>query len=398
VKIFLGTRVASLDLLRGLAALAVAIPHYVLLDEQYHPNIEAVSVLPVEIFFVLSGFVLAPQIVSCVRGGRVADVGIFLARRWMRTLPLYFIALVAVSLLSWPINLADFTRYSFYAQNLFTQSNFRDYYPVAWSLSVEEWFYVSVPLIIFICAKIFRRSSYAFSTIVVLVLVGVIIVARATFGNYEFWGADVRRVVVYRIDSIGYGFLLYILLFTHSKAEASVRALIGPLLVAIVCTMVAVGGVYAISKWKSPFSEHLFPFYAAAFGAATIFLFVRVDAIFGYSPPYAWCCLWLGRISYGIYLFHLLVGSLLQPNVKELSLGLQLACYVAVVGGLSVLVYRYVERPILAARPSYEQLRFPEHLNSRRQMPSASGGLSHVSRMHEEWNTRLLTPKSEDSG
>jgi peptidoglycan/LPS O-acetylase OafA/YrhL len=81
-------RIAALDLLRGIAALAVAVPHFIMLNAAVGWA-EIVSVLAVEVFFVLSGFVLGPQILRCLHSGQASDLGVFLARRWMRTIPPY---------------------------------------------------------------------------------------------------------------------------------------------------------------------------------------------------------------------------------------------------------------------------------------------------------------------
>jgi peptidoglycan/LPS O-acetylase OafA/YrhL len=104
-------RVAAFDLLRGIAALSVAIPHFILLNSKAGWA-ESVSVLAVEVFFVLSGFVLGPQILRCLRSGRAGDLGVFLARRWMRTIPPYLFALALISVIVGHVELADFTRYA----------------------------------------------------------------------------------------------------------------------------------------------------------------------------------------------------------------------------------------------------------------------------------------------
>ena len=62
-------RVASLDFLRGLAAFSVAIPHYLTLNVADSALADAIAITSVEVFFVLSGFVLAPQILTMIIGG-----------------------------------------------------------------------------------------------------------------------------------------------------------------------------------------------------------------------------------------------------------------------------------------------------------------------------------------
>lgn len=67
-------------------------------------------------FFVLSGFVLAPQLLMCFEQPR--HVSTFLQRRWMRTIPPYLLALVAMSLIAGQLGSDDFLRFAFYVQNL----------------------------------------------------------------------------------------------------------------------------------------------------------------------------------------------------------------------------------------------------------------------------------------
>jgi peptidoglycan/LPS O-acetylase OafA/YrhL len=105
-------RVAALDLLRGTAALSVAVPHFIMLNSAAGWA-ETVSVLAVEVFFVLSGFVLGPQILRCLHSGQAGDLGIFLARRWMRTIPPYLFALALISTIVGHVELADLARYRF---------------------------------------------------------------------------------------------------------------------------------------------------------------------------------------------------------------------------------------------------------------------------------------------
>jgi hypothetical protein len=90
---FIVSRVASLDLLRGLAAWTVAIPHFFVYHAVQLDFFEAISILGVEIFFVLSGYVLAPQILLCVTEAKLKYLWVFLVRRWMRTVPAYIVAL-----------------------------------------------------------------------------------------------------------------------------------------------------------------------------------------------------------------------------------------------------------------------------------------------------------------
>jgi peptidoglycan/LPS O-acetylase OafA/YrhL len=348
-------RVAALDLVRGLAAFSVAIPHYLILAAVAPETSEAVSVLGVEVFFVLSGFVLAPQILACVAGQRPGDLGVFLVRRWMRTIPPYFVALMAMSLVADALPSADFLRYVFYVQNLFAQHNASDYYPIAWSLSIEEWFYVTFPALLFFSARWRGSGGIRFCVVMACLFVMAVTAARLLFGNLGQWGEDVRRVVVFRVDSIAYGFLLYILLRRIDLGRLHRGAMIvGAALLFALAALVAFDDVMAIAGAANAAAKELFPFYAAAFGMSAIFLFYALGGAIEARLPLAAIASFMGRISYSVYLFHLLIAIAVHSVVGGTAILVQLAAYIPCVVAFSAVFFRYFEKPILAARPHYQ--------------------------------------------
>src|SRR6202035_4980195 len=136
---------------------------------------------------------------------------VFLVRRWMRTIPPYFVALVVIAALTGNLMTADFARYLFYVENLFSSANHVDFYPVAWSLAVEEWFYVLFAPALFLVARPLvrgdRHLEVAFAILVILVVAAL----RLSVSPHD-WDLNVRRVTLFRIDSIVWGFLLYLAL------------------------------------------------------------------------------------------------------------------------------------------------------------------------------------------
>ena len=347
-------RSASLDFLRGAAAFAVAIPHYLTANAPFQPFAEAFAIAGVEVFFVLSGFVLAPQIVDWVVGKPSRNLGVFLIRRWMRTIPPYVVALAVIAALSGNLMTADFVRYLFYVENLFSSANHVDFYPVAWSLAVEEWFYVLFAPALFLVARLLGRRDRRLEAIFAVLVILVVAALRLAFAPHD-WDLNVRRVTLFRIDSIVWGFLLYLALERRPPIgldDVSGQARLGVLLALLAVMIPAELGV-AISAVKGGASAQLaFPYVSAAFGMIAVGVLWHAEGLF-HNRIVRGASFYLGRVSYSVYLFHLIVIMALKPLIASTPLALQLAVYVLAILALSTVFFAGFERPILVARPYY---------------------------------------------
>ncbi|PWT86748.1 MAG: hypothetical protein C5B56_11940 [Proteobacteria bacterium] len=349
-------RVESLDLLRGLAAFAVMIPHFFM----YHvgdasPVAETFSVTAVEVFFVLSGFVLGPQIMLCAQRRNAATLRTFLVRRWMRTVPSFLVALLAMSVVYRAVGSSDFFRYMTYAQNLFAQYNERDYYPVAWSLSVEEWYYVVFPLFLLLyLALVDRRERWRDCLAATVLFIALISVVRIVHGDNADWGGRVRRVVAFRIDSIAYGFLLFLLLQRlRMEWDARARWLLLVLLASTTGLLVVVNT--AMQADDAHWLRQINPFVSAAFGMSMLTFFLSIDSMFR-KPWMKAGFTYLGRISYPTYLFHLVILFVLGRFLTTLGAPWSFFLYVGAVVAFTTLFFYGFEKVILASRPRYQKV------------------------------------------
>jgi peptidoglycan/LPS O-acetylase OafA/YrhL len=349
-------RIACLDLLRGIAAFAVATCHYALTRSPDDAVLEAIAVQAVEVFFVLSGFVLGPQIVHCVTSGSLRDLGIFLTRRWMRTVPPYAVALGAVSVLAAPVALSDFLLYLTYAQNLLAQATSIDYYPVAWSLSVEEWFYVLFPASLLAGATVAGTRSTRFMALAAVLFIVLVSALRLTWGDDGNWGEGVRRVVVFRLDSIAYGFLLFLALRSRAPTRPGVGGTVLRLGAAaslmVASAQAAFWVIQGIGRIDAAWLKAVFPFVVAGFALAWVFFFLSLEPITMAMPRFRRLADFLGRISYPVYLFHLpaliIVGT--APGLPSWG------AYGVYLGPLVVFTAAFhwlFEVPILALRPAF---------------------------------------------
>lgn len=330
-------RLAGPDALRGIAALGVAIAHYVYL-ETHSPYAEAASAAFVELFFPLSGFVLASQMLRCVEAPR--NLGVFYARRWIRTLPPYLIALTAAAALFHP-SAIDWLIHALFLQEVVPVQS--DFFSIAWSLAVEEWYYLLMPLLLIGGARLGLSPLKT-----TLALIALLIAAKVAV-VFAGHGADLRTSTFLRLDAIALGFAAFILLH---KPERSALAPFSIALLLLAPLWLAAQGVVG----GSDLARLAFVLLAMAAGALFVIAAARIKL--GNSAPaqaFAQVALWLGRVSYPVYLFHLIAYvGLYRAGVGLVGLP-GLAAYVATTLAGAALFHICIEKPLLAARPSYRR-------------------------------------------
>jgi peptidoglycan/LPS O-acetylase OafA/YrhL len=338
-------RIASLDAVRGAAAFSVAIPHFFMAQHCFVEVAEGISIVAVEVFFVLSGFVLAPQLIFCFHRPTYRNFGTFFVRRWVRTIPPFIFALVLISGLYGELFSGDFFNYLFFTRNLFSFSDANDYFFTAWSLAVEEWFYIIFPIVLWLK---FKNSPAWVGCIFVVSLLAVKILL-ALFHPEAV--AHVRRVAVLRLDAIAFGFLLYVAIGEQdTKFISSIK---GISIYCIVILGLAIGGLLVLIKVQpSLWKEIAFTYLAPLFGCSVIALaHAYRDGVFA-AKHFSWIALSAGKISYTIYLFHISFILVIEWNIHA-SMILQFCVYLITLVAFCVLFFRFVESPLLASRPRY---------------------------------------------
>lgn len=165
-------RNSSLDLLRAAAILMVLATH---LANSFAGGTEfakaaSVGGRGVDLFFVLSGFLLGTQLFREANTTGTVDVRRFWIRRWLRTLPAYYAVLLATFAQFWVQGKSELIdwRYAVFLQNYFEK---RPFLGVTWSLCVEEHFYLLIAPAILLAVK-FRWAIVPIG-LIVLTLIGL---------------------------------------------------------------------------------------------------------------------------------------------------------------------------------------------------------------------------------
>jgi peptidoglycan/LPS O-acetylase OafA/YrhL len=294
----LGRRNGGLDVVRALAILLVLASH--LTSYGFATTgvvgslVDLLGALGVEMFFSLSGFLIGGILIRLADDVRPSTARRFLVRRWMRTLPLYY----AVLLFScWMFRRVD-TPAFFFLQSVWPHES--TLVPQAWSLVLEELFYLLFPLVLLATRRWFGAGVGLVWRVAWLLIAaawlarGVSIVAGA--------GIDTHADPLPRLDCAAYGVLAACL-------HASLRRPPPGGLPAALGAAVGVTAVYALGGWfelprllttlEWPALDLVF----ALVVWAMFYALPRATGLFG----------WLSRISYSIYLVHMLILAFIMP-------------------------------------------------------------------------------------
>jgi peptidoglycan/LPS O-acetylase OafA/YrhL len=294
--------VPELDGLRGLAILGVLPVHF--MGDVFAKYVDTGS-LGVKLFFVLSGYLITSVLLGyrdCIHQGSTTGsraLLVFFGRRMLRLSPAYY-ACLAMELVINPGHRRYVLWYFAYLQNfLFAARHdvFATHLAHFWTLAIEEQFYALVAPILLLWVP--RRLTLAF----VIAFIGTGVLFRTIGLSLGFDPFSLNVMVPAQADVLGMGALLAVLRW-QSTADGPARSLsrIGfvvgiPLTVA--CQIIGRSG----GAWSSVV------FALENLGVGLLFVAV-VERASGDSSARGfrlleWAPLvFIGRISYGIYVYH----------------------------------------------------------------------------------------------
>jgi peptidoglycan/LPS O-acetylase OafA/YrhL len=307
--------VRPMEGVRGFAVFLVFLVHYVTLVKPWFASnaqllrltdaVHTVGNAGVDLFFVLSGFLIYGSLIS-----RQQPFARFLSRRVLRIYPAFIAVFAAYLLLSFvfpaeskiPTNLTGGVVYLI--QNVLLLPGLFPVEPmitVAWSLSYEMFYYLTIPVLV---------ASFGLRGRSVLWRVNLFVMMAAAFAIYcSVYGGHVRLIMFVS------GILLYEAI--NGRRCPIPRGSVGlsALVLGLVATLLPVNGASGIAIKA-----------VLLFGAFFLFSLACFDKPSAWLPRvFSWLPLrWLGNMSYSYYLVH---GLALKASFLALAIFLPVASY-----------------------------------------------------------------------
>lgn len=358
-------RIFGLDLLRVAAIFFVLYGHSYDFIKSYVPY-KFYSILltdGVTLFFVLSGFLIGSILIQLIQNEQLVihQCIRFFIYRWLRTIPAYFFVLSFLAIIFFIQHDAfpfEVSKYYFFIQNLYLPHP--PFFPEAWSLSVEEWFYLLIPLLFFSTAYIFklpkRRHIVLALISSVLILVTLYRVANTNnvgWTNINDWDNIFRKVVIYRLDAIMFGVLgAYFSFFNQSGWSANKNILfISGVSLALI--------THVLGYMEIPF---FIQYFLLTLHPISVLLMLPFLSLWHKSDSISSkIIVFISLISYSMYLVNysfvkIQVFSWAAP-IYESSLGYAVLSYILfwlLVILISILLHKFIELPFMRLRKRFD--------------------------------------------
>ncbi len=315
--------------------------------------------LGVDLFFVLSGFLITSLLIRDAEAGGVA-LSRFWGRRFRRLLPAVFVMIATVAVWSWLFGsaadldgvkqdgifgLVYLANWHFIGDAAgywasFEQPSMFDH---LWSLSIEEQFYVVWPIVVL---GVWHGAKRPQRTLLILAISGI---GASLLAMIVLDGGDDPTRAYMGTDTRAASLLVGVLAATAPCRALAQRIvmrlgrrldlLIATILVGIVCSWVLVDGAGTSPLYRGGLLAH------STACAALIGLVCAGHGLVGRGLSLG-PLVWIGTISYGLYLWHWPLYVILSPERTGFDgVGLT-AARIAASFGAAVISFAYVENPV----------------------------------------------------
>jgi peptidoglycan/LPS O-acetylase OafA/YrhL len=352
----------ALDGLRGVAILSVIFAHTDRAGGAGGP-------IGVDIFFVLSGFLITCLLLEEWNECRSISLKAFYARRALRLLPALLVMLVAVVIFYWAFRprlaamstSVDALVALFYCSNWAFVFGFRQPAHLlthTWSLSIEEQFYLTWPAILILLLRRTRSRNSMLNWVAFILFllllerVVILLVVPVNALRWVNWATECRG------DPLLVGCALAIILSSGLLPhDIRVRRVLKCFAWCLALPALLLLNVFDTPAYFSWIGLHLG---VALFAAAIMFdtLLAETGTIHRVlALPWL---VYIGRISYGLYLWHYPIFTQIQE--RHWRPATELMCEIALTAAAALASFYLLERPILQLKQQF----FPHQSGHRR--------------------------------
>lgn len=362
------SRLYGLDTLRAIAIIIVLIYHYkvVVSREDLFGFMSQLGWTGVDLFFVLSGYLIGNQILSAFSKGQEFSLKLFYIRRFLRTLPNYYFVLALYFI--FPIALSGTATAPLWSFLTFTQNldlRAGETFTHSWSLCIEEQFYVIFPVIALLIAYVKRSILLGWIAIIGAMLFAISLRTLRSVNLYEIdegaipiqsFMEQIYYFSLTRFDELLPGVAIALLknfhpgAFTKILRRGNLLLILG---VASVSTMFYVyyHYPYGTSIWVTSLGYSLLSIsfgilVLAALSPNSVLHRIRI-------PGAASLALW----SYAIYLIHKPLFQVLKAPLTEYGVDINGGSGVVIIMAVSIFcgwaLYFFVETPFMKLRARF---------------------------------------------
>jgi peptidoglycan/LPS O-acetylase OafA/YrhL len=234
-----------------------------------------------------------------------------------------------------------------------------DFFTEAWSLSVEEYAYLILPLLMFSMFVLFRNipkhKVFLYATLIsilVLVIPKLNFYFNHSFQDMTDWSSGYRKVVLYRLDSIYLGFLVVYLMKYFNSLFIRMRTLL------LWSGLVLFAGLHLTILMFKLDPENYAGFFVWVYLQTVMLSLALIFPYFAtlHSGILKKLVIFVSLRSYAMYLVNYSIVLLTLQRIADFQLVTLkgkigfLLLYLLISTGISMLIYTYFEKPILRYR------------------------------------------------
>jgi len=328
-------RLASVDFFRGLAIVSVVLVHAGLLPFGY---------LGVDIFFVISGYLVSQPLLKALNSGQNFSISVFVIKRTFKIIPSYYFFLLAGSILSLVFLAQPFRegpsiwQYLLFVRNYAPPPHFWPFDHL-WSLCVEEHFYLLLPFSFFVLSRQKKNKErfllIAICSVILLSITSKLVGYLTGIGEYTYYSHN-------RMDALAWGVLLaYLQIYSRIDSLLSRRKLV------LVFSVFAFCGSLYVSKY---FSKDFFVFFLIHTTTPALFFLILASTLFLPFSDFGFIKS-LAPYSYNWYLWHPIVKSILDLYIDDPTV--LTITYFSISFMLAVLFTKTIEEFFMAIRSKF---------------------------------------------